>query len=241
MRAPAPSMRIGSMERHFHEQLQELKATLTEMASMVEEAISKAVDSLIERNKALAQEVIAGDEAINNLEIAVDEQCLKLLALHQPMAGDLRFITSAIKINNDLERMGDHAVNIAERALLLSEQEQLKPLIDIPRMAVLAQEMVRESIESFVVGDVQKARDICVRDDEVDNLDDQVFRELLTYMVEDPRTISRALHLIIISKNLERIADLSTNIAEEVIFIYQAHTIKHHIEEKGGGDVRSRS
>lgn len=227
------------MERHFHEELQELKATLTQMAALVEGAISKAVASLIDRDKSLAEQVIAGDDAINSIEIAIDEQCLKLLALHQPMAGDLRFVTSAIKINNDLERMGDHAVNIAERAILLCEQEQLKPLIDIPRMAVLAQEMVRDSIQSFVAGDVQRARDICVRDDQVDNLDDQVFRELLTYMVGDPRTISRALHLIIISKNLERIADLSTNIAEEVIFIYQAHTIKHHIEEKRG-DVRGR-
>ncbi|MGQ9560231.1 MAG: phosphate signaling complex protein PhoU [Candidatus Oleimicrobiaceae bacterium] len=229
------------MERHFHEQLQELRATLTQMASMVEEAIRKAVDALIERDKGLAQEVIVGDDTINDMEIAIDEQCLKLLALQQPMASDLRFVTSAIKINNDLERMGDHAVNIAERALLLCEEEQLKPLIDIPRMARLAQEMVRDSIGSFVLGDVHKARAICVRDDEVDNLDDQVFRELLTYMVAEPRTIARALHLIIISKNLERIADLSTNIAEEVIFIYEAHTIKHHIEEKRGDDVRPRS
>ncbi|MDZ7393888.1 MAG: phosphate signaling complex protein PhoU [candidate division KSB1 bacterium] len=228
------------MERHFHEQLQELRATLTQMASMVEGAINKAVESLIEREKAMAEAVIAGDEAINDLELAIEDQCLKLLALHQPMAVDLRFITSAIKINNDLERMGDHAVNIAERSLALCEQEQLKPLIDIPRMAVLAQQMVKDSIHSFVTGDVARARTVCVRDDEVDKLDDQVFRELLTYMAEDPRTISRALHLIIISKNLERIADLSTNIAEEVIFIYEAHTIKHHAEEKGKGDVRGR-
>ncbi|MDZ7339562.1 MAG: phosphate signaling complex protein PhoU [candidate division KSB1 bacterium] len=228
------------MERHFHEQLQELRATLTQMASMVEGAINKAVESLIEREKAMAEAVIAGDEAINDLELAIEDQCLKLLALHQPMAVDLRFITSAIKINNDLERMGDHAVNIAERSLALCEQEQLKPLIDIPRMAVLAQQMVKDSIHSFVTGDVARARAVCVRDDEVDKLDDQVFRELLTYMAEDPRTISRALHLIIISKNLERIADLSTNIAEEVIFIYEAHTIKHHAEEKGKGDVRGR-
>ncbi|MDZ7270288.1 MAG: phosphate signaling complex protein PhoU [candidate division KSB1 bacterium] len=228
------------MERHFHEQLQELRATLTQMASMVEGAINKAVESLIEREKAMAEAVIAGDEAINDLELAIEDQCLKLLALHQPMAVDLRFITSAIKINNDLERMGDHAVNIAERSLALCEQEQLKPLIDIPRMAVLAQQMVKDSIHSFVTGDVARARTVCVRDDEVDKLDDQVFRELLTYMAEDPRTISRALHLIIISKNLERIADLSTNIAEEVIFIYEAHTIKHHAEEKSKGDVRGR-
>ncbi len=228
------------MERHFHEQLQELRATLTTMASMVEEAINKAVASLIDRDQELAKAVIAGDDAINDIELAVDEQCLKLIALHQPMAVDLRFIMSAIKINNDLERVGDHAVNIAERALALCEQEQLKPLIDIPRMAVLAQQMVKDSIHSFVKGDVAKARAVCVRDDEVDNLDDQVFRELLTYMSEDPRTISRALHLIIISKNLERIADLSTNIAEEVIFIYEAHTIKHHAEEKAKKDVRGR-
>lgn len=229
------------MERHFHEEIQQLKETLSKMASSVETSIAKAIDSLVERDNNLADEVIAMDDHINILEILIDEQCLKLLALQQPMAVDLRFITSAMKINNDLERMGDHAVNIAERAKILNEQELLKPLIDIPRMAMVAQTMVKDSLDSFINGNVEKARAVCIRDDEVDNLDDQLFRELLTYMAEDNKTISRALSLILVSKNLERIADLSTNIAEEVIFIYKARTIKHHIEARAVEDVRSRS
>lgn len=229
------------MERHFHEQLQDLKEMLFKMASAVETSIIKSIDSLVERDNKLAEEVISMDDHINNLEILIDEQCLKLLALQQPMAVDLRFITSAMKINNDLERMGDHAVNIAERAKPLNEQEQLKPLIDIPRMAEIAQSMVKDSLDSFIDGNISKAQDVCIRDDDVDKLDDQIFRELLTYMMDNPKTISRALHLILISKNLERIADLSTNIAEEVIFIYKARTIKHHINAKDLKDIRSRS
>jgi phosphate transport system protein len=229
------------MERHFHEQLQDLKGSLSQMASLVQDSIAKAVDSLIKCDNTLADEVITMDDKINNLEISIDDQCLKLLALQQPMAVDLRFVTSAMKINNDLERMGDHAVNIAERAKILNEQELLKPLIDIPRMAKVAQSMVNDSLDSFVNGNVDKAQAVCVRDDEVDQLDDQLFRELFTYMAEDTKNISRALSLLLISKNLERIADLSTNISEEVIFIYKARTIKHHIDAKDLDDIRSRS
>ncbi len=229
------------MERHFHEQLKKLNDTLLTMAVAVETSIAKAIDALVDRDNKLADEVIASDDKINQLEILIDEQCLKLLATQQPMAIDLRFITSAMKINNDLERMGDHAVNIAERAKILNEQEQLKPLIDIPRMAQITQSMVKDSLDSFINGDVVKAQSICIRDDEVDQLDDQLFRELITYMMNDTKTISRAIDLILISKNLERIADLSTNIAEEVIFIYKAKTIKHHAESKDFDDIRSRS
>jgi len=229
------------MERHFHEQLQKLNDTLLTMAVAVESSIAKAIDALVDRDNKLADEVIAADDKINQLEILIDEQCLKLLATQQPMAVDLRFITSAMKINNDLERMGDHAVNIAELAKILNEQEQLKPLIDIPRMAQISQEMVKDSLESFINGNVEKARAVCIRDDEVDQLDDQLFRELITYMMNDTKTISRAIDLLLISKNLERIADLSTNIAEEVIFIYKAKTIKHHADTKGFDDIRSRS
>ncbi len=229
------------MKRHFQEQLQILKVTLYEMASAVELSISRAITSLVERDNRLADEVIKNDQRINDLEIRVDEQCLKLLALQQPLAVDLRFITSAMKINNDLERMGDHAVNIAERAKMLNEKELLKPLIDIPRMAKVAQSMVKDSLDSFIHADVEKARAVCVRDDEVDQFDDQIFRELLTYMIEDARTISRSINLILISKNLERIADLSTNIAEEVIFIYQAQVIKHRVDTRDVQDIRPRS
>ena len=229
------------MERHFHEQLQQLKESLSQMAAAVETSIAKAIDALVERDSQLADEVIRMDEEINNFEIHIDDQSLKLLATQQPVATDLRFITSAMKINNDLERIGDHAVNIAERAKILNEQEQLKPLIDLPRMAVIAQSMVKDSLDSFIRGDEASARAVCKRDDEVDNLDGQLFRELVTYMIEDSGTISRALNLILISKNLERIADLATNIAEEVIFIYKAKTIKHHLDQRDIDDIRSRS
>ena len=229
------------MERHFHEQLQQLKETLLIMASAVETSIAKAIDALVERDSKLADEVIQMDGKINDLEVSIDEQCLKLLATQQPMAIDLRFITSAMKINNDLERMGDHSVNIAELANILNELDSLKPLIDIPRMARLAQSMVKDSLDSFIDGQVEKACDVCIRDDEVDQLDDQLFRELLTYMMNDSQTIARALDLILISKNLERIADLSTNIAEEVIFIYRAKMIKHHKATLDLEDIRPRS
>jgi phosphate transport system protein len=229
------------MERHFHKQLQDLKETLFKMASLVEMAIAKAIESLVNRDNKLADEVMQSDSNINDLEIQVDEQCLKLLALQQPMALDLRFLTSAMKINNDLERMGDHAVNIAERAKCLNEEEPLKPLIDLPRMAQIVQSMVKDSLDSFVNGDMEKARAVCKTDDQVDKLDDQIFRVLLTYMIGDTQTIPRSLDLILVSKNLERIADLATNIAEEVIFIYKAKTIKHHIDTKEFKDVRPRS
>jgi phosphate transport system protein len=229
------------MERHFHEQLQDLKETLIKMASEVESAIAKSIRCLIDRSLQQAEEIISGDERINNLEMQIDDQCLKLLALQQPMAGDLRFLTSAMKINSDLERMGDHAVNIAEQAKALIAQEPLKPLVDIPRMAQIAQAMVKDSLDSFIHGDIEKARQVCITDDQVDQLDDQLLRELLTYMLNDTKTISRALNLILVSKNLERVADLSTNIAEEVIFIYEAHSIKHHIEQRQVKDSRTRS
>ena len=229
------------MERHFHEQLDTLRKQLIEMAAAVEESIAGAIQALVKRDDSLAEHVIQSDDLINQMEIEIDKNCLKLLALQQPMAIDLRFISSAMKINNDLERMGDHAVNVAQRAKMLNCQPQLKPYINIPRMAELAQGMLRESIDSFIKGNVPLAKDICKRDDEVDILDDQLFRELITYMMSDSKNIPKAINYVLISKNLERIADLSTNIAEEVVFIYQARNIKHHSEELLFGDVRSRS
>jgi phosphate transport system protein len=223
------------MERHFQQELKRLRESLLLMAGRVEDAIAKANKSLVDRNASLARDVIAEDTAIDELELSIDDQCIKLLALHQPMASDLRFITSAMKINSDLERIGDHAVNIAEKSTVLAGQPPLKPLIDIPRMAELAQGMVKDSIDAFVEHAPDKARAVCERDDLVDDLQDQVIRELLTYMLADPKAIQRGLDLILVAKNLERIADLATNIAEEVIFILQARTIKHRAEEKKGG------
>lgn len=220
------------MERHFDEELKELKAKLLQMASLAEESIAKAIKALVERDHELAEEVIQSDEVINFLEIDVDELCLKLLALRQPIAVDLRFITSALKINSDLERIGDLSVNIAQRALDLLEQPLLKPLIDLPRMAQLAQKMVKDSLDAFVNRDADLARDVCRRDDEVDQLNHQIFRELLTYMIQDPKTIARSVDLLLIGRHLERIADHATNIGEDVVYMVKGKTIKHHIEEK---------
>jgi phosphate transport system protein len=217
--------------RPFDEELKGLKEKLLEMASRAEEQIALAVRALKDREDELACQVLDREEAINRLDIEVDEMCLRLLALRQPMAADLRFITSAMKISSDLERIGDLAVNIAERTQDLLKSPQLKPLIDIPAMAQLAQDMVRDALNAFVNGDDGLARDVCARDDRVDRLNDQVFRELLTYMMQDPHTISRAVDLILVGRHLERIADHATNIGEDVIYMVRGKTIKHHIEE----------
>jgi phosphate transport system protein len=218
---------------HFQMELEELKENLLKMATWVEEAISYAVQSLVKRDSELAQKTLEGEDRINKLEISIEDMCLKLLALRQPMAVDLRFITSAMKIITDLERIGDQAVNIAERAILLNQEPQLKPYIDIPRMAEITQSMVKDVLDAFVNRDSKLARSVCERDDLVDGLNDQVFRELLTYMISDPKTIMRAAHLMIICRCLERIADHATNIAEDVIFMVDALVIKHHADEKG--------
>jgi phosphate transport system protein len=169
---------------------------------------------------------------VNDLQIEIDDRCLKLLALQQPMATDLRLITAAMKINSDLERIGDQAVNIAENAARVLAHPPLKPLLDLPRMAEIAERMTRDSLDAFVRRDPDLARDILARDDEVDQLKDQVFRVLLTYMMADPATIERALGLILVSRNLERIADHATNIAEDVIFLVEAKDVRHHHEER---------
>ena len=220
------------LKRYFDEELKHLNEKLLEMVRLVEEAISRAVRALVKRDAKLSEQVTQADEAINFLEIEIEELCLKLLALQQPLAIDLRFIASALKINNDLERIGDQAVNIAERTLDLLKQPLLKPLIDIPRMATLAQKMVKDSLDAFVNRDTNLARDVCERDDEVDDLNDQILRELLTYMMQDPKTIPRAVDLILVGRHLERIADLATNICEDVIYLVDGKTIKHHIEER---------
>jgi phosphate transport system protein len=225
----------GTVETHFQKELDELKERLLKMAAMVEEAIRDSVQSLVKRDSNLAQKIIEGEDRINKMEIAIDEMCLKLLALRQPMAADLRFITSAMKITTDLERMGDQAVNISERAIALSLEPQLKPYIDLPRMAEITQSMVKDVLNSFVNRDSKLARSVCERDDLVDGLNEQVMRELLTYMISDMKTISRAAHLMIVARCLERIADHATNIAEDVIFMVDALVIKHHADEKKEG------
>ena len=219
-------------ETHFQKELEKLKGNLLRMATLVEKVISEAVQSLMKRDSELAQKTIASDDAINDLELAIEEMCLKLLALRQPMAIDLRFITAAMKIVTDLERMGDQAVNIAERAISLNQEPQLKPYIDLPRMAEIVQSMVKDVLDAFVRQDSPLARSVCERDDLVDGLNDQVFRELLTYMISDSKTITRSVHLMIVSRCLERIADHATNIAEDVIFMVDARVIKHHADEK---------
>jgi len=221
------------MERHFDEELKDLKEKLLRMAGLAEDSIAKAVKAIKDRDEALVRQVFEQEEKINLIEIEIDEVCLRLLALRQPMAGDLRFITSAMKIGSELERIGDQSVNIAERTIELLKVPPLKPLIDIPHMAGLAQAMVVDSINAFINRDADLARRICERDDEVDQINHQIFRELLTYMMEDPATISRAVELILIGRHLERIADHATNIGEDVIYLVKGKSIKHHIEERG--------
>jgi len=219
-------------ETHFQIELAELNENLLKMAAIVEEAIRYSVQSLVKRDSDLAQKTFELEERINKMEITIDEMCLKLLALRQPMAADLRFITSAMRIITDLERMGDQAVNISERAISINQEPQIKPYIDIPRMAEIAQSMVKDVLDAFVNRDPKLARSVCARDDVVDGLNDQVVRELLTYMVSDPKTITRSVHLMIVARCLERIADHATNIAEDVIFMVDALVIKHHADEK---------
>jgi phosphate transport system protein len=219
-------------ETQFQKELEELKENLLKMASLVEEALRNAIQSLVERDSSLAQKTFDVEDRINKMENAIDDTCLKLLALRQPVATDLRFITSAMKITTDLERMGDQAVNIGERVISLNQEPQLKPYIDIPRMAKITQSMVKDVLDAFVNKDPKLARSVCERDDLVDGLNNQVFRELLTYMISDPKTITRAVHLMIVCRCLERIADHATNIAEDVIFMVDALVIKHHADEK---------
>lgn len=218
------------MDTHFQRELEALKQNLLKMAALVEEGIREAVQSLVKRDSQLAQKTFEGEDRINKLEITIEDMCLKLLALRQPMAADLRFITAAMKIITDLERMGDQAVNIAERSITLMQEPQLKPYIDIPRMTEIAQSMVKDVLDAFVNRDSKLARSVCERDDLVDGLNDQVFRELLTYMISDPKTITRSVHLMIVCRCLERIADHATNIAEDVIFMVDALVIKHHAD-----------
>jgi phosphate transport system protein len=213
--------------RHFQDELDELKGRLLEMGGLAEERLRLAVRSVVDRDNALVERVLAGDAAINQLHIEIDDRCFKLLALHQPMAVDLRAIVAAVKINTDLERVGDLAVNIAEAVRRYLQHPAVKELIDIPKMAELAQVMLRDSLDAFVRRDVGLAQQVLGQDDELDSLKTKVFRELLTYMLRDASTIEPALDLILISRHLERIGDHATNVAEDVIFMVSAKDVRH--------------
>ena len=201
------------------------------MGSLVESMIHIAVQALVERKEELTKDVFIKEDEVNRIQIDIDDRCLKLIALHQPAAVDLRFITSAMKINSDLERMGDQAINIAETSRDLLKQPPLKPLIDIPRMSEIVKKMVQDSLKAFVAKDAELAKSVLLKDDEVDALKDQIFRELLTYMIADTNNIKRALDLILIARNLERIGDHATNISEDVIFMVLGKDIRHHIQD----------
>jgi phosphate transport system protein len=217
--------------RHLQEELDLLKSRLLEMGGLAEERVRRAVEALAERDVALIDAVLAGDEPVNGLHIEIDDRCLKILALHQPVAADLRAVMAAVKINTDLERVGDLAVNIAEAAKRYVLHPPVKRLIDIPRMGDIAQVMLRDALDSYVNRDVALAQQVLNQDDELDALKTQIFRELLTYMLQDPGTIEAALDLILVSRHLERIGDHATNIAEDVIFMVSARDVRHHAPE----------
>jgi phosphate transport system protein len=219
------------METHFQKELEELKENLLKMTTLVEEAIRRAVQPMVKKDTELDQKASKKENQINSMKIAIDNMCLKLLALRQPMAADFRFISSAMKITTDLERMGDQAVNIAKHALSLNQEPQLKPYIDISKMAEIAQSMVKEVLDAFVNQDSKLARSVYEKDNLVDGLNDQVMRELIPYMTFDPKTTTRAVHLMMVSRCLERIADQATNIAEDIIFTVDALSIKYHADE----------
>jgi len=214
-------------QRHFDEELAELKTKLVHMASLAEDQIDKALAALVKRDSALACRVIEQDHKVNALDVEIDEDCIRLLALHQPAARDLRLVTTAMKISTELERISDLAENVCERTIELNEEPQLKPYIDIPRMGNLARIMVKESIDAFVKDDSALARKVLAHDDLVDELMEQVFRELLSFMIEDPHTISRAIRLSFIAKYIERVADHATNIAELVVYLVEGKIIRH--------------
>jgi len=221
------------MERTLDQLLDNLKSEFLRMGGTVEDSIAQAVRSMVERDNALSQDVIAGGDEVDDWEVRIEEECLRLLAMQQPVAGDLRLIATTMKINYDLERINDQAVNIAQRALVLNELPMLKPLIDIPRMAELTRSMVNDALDAFVNRDIDLANKVRKTDDLVDGLRDQVFRELLTYLhgQTDTTMIDRAIHLILVSRHLERIGDHASNIAENAVYLVQGRIVRHKKEE----------
>ncbi len=217
------------MHRHFDDELKSLKEKILRMGGIAEEQVQGSLRALIGRDSDLARKIIENDRRVNALDVEVDEDCLRLLALQQPTARDLRFITTAMKISTELERISDLAENICERAIELNEEPQLKPYIDIPRMANWSLRMVKEALDAFVTGDASLARKVCTDDDFVDDLTHQLFRELLSFMLENPQTITRAIRITFIAKYLERIADHATNVAELVVYMVEGKIIRHTI------------
>ena len=220
-------------DRRYEEELKALHQQILEMGGFVEKQIVNAIAALVRRDSELARDTIARDHTANRMDVDIDELCIRLLALHQPAARDLRLITTGLKITTDLERIGDMAVNIGERVLELNEEPQLKPFIDIPQMADIAQRMLRQSLDAFVREDTELALKVCAEDDTIDALNNQLFRELLSDMAENPSTVTRAARLLFVSKYLERIADHATNIAEMVVFMVKGTSIRHldHLPE----------
>lgn len=225
------------MVRHFAIELEELNNKLLEMAGMVESAISRSVRSLVEQDRNLAEQVIRDEPKINQMEMQIDGMVTRLLALRQPVAGDLRFVTAALKINNDMERIGDLAQHIAERSLSLMHHPLVKPMVDIPKMAELVQSMLLKCLDAFVRRDDVPARSVLLADDEVDRLRDGVYGQLLEIMQRDPTTVPAAVNLIFIARNLERIGDHTTNIAEDVIFLVKGLDVRHHAEEQNAREA----
>ncbi|MGH8003404.1 MAG: phosphate signaling complex protein PhoU [Limisphaerales bacterium] len=219
------------MERHFDEELEVIRKKLVEMGGLTEQLIGRAIQILVSRDNSLAEDVWPTEQVVNQKQLEIDENCLELLARHQPMATDLRFLVSTLRITGELERIADQAVNITEAALVLIVRPEVKPLIDIPRMATLASEMVKDSLDAFVRKDTRLARAVLSRDDQVDGYKNQIFRELLTYMISDPKTIERGIELILTSRHLERIADHATNIAEDAIYYVEGRDVRHHAGE----------
>jgi phosphate transport system protein len=218
--------------RHFEQELEKLKSKLLEMSALVESAVYRSVQGVVEKNEELAQQVLRNEGRINELEIEIDELAISLLALQAPLAADLRLVTAAIKINNDLERMGDLSVSIAQSAMALMKEPVIRPLIDIPHIAGLAQSMVRKALDAFVNRDADLARSVLASDDAVDNMRTASYHELISFMENNPRQIGQALYLLSVVRNLERIADHSTNIAEDVLFLVKGIDVRHHNEER---------
>ncbi len=214
------------------EELEQLNKRLLKMAALVEAAIKDSVESLVERDSEIARRVINEDHTVNAYDVHIDEECVRLLALKQPMGKDLRFITTAMKITTDLERIGDNAVNIAERALELNQEPLLKPYIDIPRMSGIAQGMVRDTIDAFINEDVVLAKDVIMRDDALDELNEIIWKELMLLMTKDPSTVSRAVKITYLSKYLERIGDHATNIAETVVYMVEGKIVRHMMPDQ---------
>jgi phosphate transport system protein len=218
--------------RHFEQELERLKSKLLEMSALVESAIYRSVQGVVEKNEDLAQQVLRNEARINQLEIEIDDLAISLLALQAPLAADLRLVTAAIKINNDLERMGDLSVSIAQSALALVREPMIRPLIDIPHIAGLAQGMVRKALDAFVNRDAEMARSVLASDDAVDNMRTASYHELVSFMEKNPFQIPQALYLLSVIRNLERIADHATNIAEDVLFLVNGIDVRHHNEER---------